>query len=162
MALGSVKGNHAEHHGHISEPQRTPAPPWDPHGSRVTPGLSPTSRGDSTVPSAFPAELESAHTPLSPAHWGEKKKEKKEKKKKPASRSRKCTFQTPTPFPRAGGGKPAISCFPSLPGALCGTHASRPLTSSLHRSGTRTRAFPAPGKGLGAREGGRWPGCISK
>lgn len=116
--------------------------------------LLPTSRGDNTVPSTFPTESLSTHAPLGQHIREEKKRKRRQKKKKgerPASRSRKCTFQTPTPFPRAGGGKPAISCFPSLPGAPHGTHASRPLTSPLHCS-AHAPELSRPGEKAGSGE----------
>lgn len=169
MVPGLMQGNHTERRGRSSEPRRTPAPPWDPHSSGVTPSLSPTNRGDSTVPSTFPAEPGSAHTWFTT--WGGKKREKRKRRKKKKAASitlQEMHFSNTNSFPTGWRRKTSHQLLPLAPWGSVRTHTSCPLTSPLHSSSTHTGAFPAPGKGLGvgkglgAQEGGGQPGCISK
>lgn len=63
MVLGSVQRNTT------GTAQSPPAPPWKPHGSGVAPGLSPTNRDDSTVPSLHLSCRAGEHCAT---HWGKK------------------------------------------------------------------------------------------
>lgn len=154
MVPGLMQGNHAEHRRRSSEPRRTPAPPWDPHSSGVTPSLSPTNRGDSTVPSTFPAELGSAHTPLAQHTGGEKREKGKEKKKKKAASImlQEMHFSNTNSFPTGWRRKTSHQLLPLAPrGSVRDPHlvpADLPSSRLQHPH----RSFPGPQERAGSRE----------
>lgn len=118
--------------------------------------LLPTSRGDNTVPSTFPTESLSTHAPLG-QHIREEKKEKKEEKKRKRRKAsitlQEMHFSNTNSFPTGWRRKTSHQLLPLTPRGSAWDPRLAPADLPSSLLGTRTRAFPAQGKGWEREKG---------